>query len=255
MAIAAKQTKEQIEKSQKTKVVAVIPAYNVQSTVRKVVKEAQKIVDEVLVVNDGSSDNTYQLLVGMNVRIVNHTKNQGLGCALRRGFEVALKEGYDIVVTLDSDGQHDARDIKKVIAKLIEDKADAVIGSRLLDKNQWRKFPKQRLLGNRILTFLTNLTAGGKVTTDSQSGFRALEADCLKKLNLQSKKMAIASEIIFELAKQEAKIVEVPIKATYDKEISNVKAISDISLILWLLLKKRLSSRYYHLQIFKSVPP
>lgn len=222
-----------------TRVAAVIPAYNVQNTVRKVVIQAKELVDDIFVVDDGSKDNTHQLLQNLDVRIINHKKNQGLGSALRSGFDIVMRENFDIVVTLDSDGQHDAFDIKRLVDKLIIDDVDAVIGSRLLEKSQWKYFPKHRLLGNIVLTFLTNLAAGRKVTTDSQSGFRAIRIESLKKLNLTTKKMAISSEIVFELVRNDLKISDVSTKATYDKEISNVKAVSDISGILWLLLKKR----------------
>lgn len=222
--------------------IAVIPAYNVEDTVKKIVKETQKFVDQVIIVNDGSRDNTLSLVDGFSVEIVNHKKNRGLGRALRHGFQVALTHGFDVVITLDSDGQHDAKDIKRLVDKLVNTEADAVIGSRLLDKKEWKNFPRKRLLGNRILTYLTNGAVGRKVTTDSQSGFRVIRTARLKHLDLKESQMAISSEIIYELAKRNLKIEEVPIKATYDKEISNVRAIRDISRILWVLLKKRLSS-------------
>ena len=220
-------------------IIAVIPAYNVEDTVVKVVNNAQEAVSKVIVVNDGSKDNTLKVLKNMDVTIVNHSSNQGLGCALRHGFKAALKEYPDIVITLDSDGQHDAHDIKRLIGIFIKDKADAVIGSRLIDKSQWANFPRQRLLGNILLTFLTNLSAGRKVSTDSQSGFRAISGLALKRFDLTTKKMAISSEIIYELARNKCKVSDVQIKATYDEEISNVRAINDISRILILLLRKR----------------
>lgn len=220
-------------------VLAILPAYNVEYTVSRIVKKIKSLVDNIIIVDDGSIDKTHKLLKKLNVQLINHKRNQGLGCALRDGFKVASVTPYDIVVTLDSDGQHDVSEIDNLVKRLIDSGADAVIGSRLLNRSQWSNFPRQRLIGNIILTFLTNLAVGNKVTTDSQSGFRAIKTSCLSSLDLHERKMAISSEIILELAKNGFTIKEVPIAATYDKEVSNVRAISDISRILWMLFRKR----------------
>lgn len=222
------------------KTVAVIPAYNVEDTVEEVVKTAKKFVDDVIVVNDGSRDKTAEILAELGVRILTHKTNKGLGCALRTGFEDVVQNGFDVVVTLDSDGQHDPCDIKKLVKRLHENKADAIIGSRLLNKDERKNFPRHRLLGNLILTYLTNLASGSKVTTDSQSGCRVIKRRVLEQINLEGERMEIASEIIFEVARNNFTLDEIPIKVTYDKEISNVRAFGDIYRILKILLKKRL---------------
>lgn len=217
----------------------IIPAYNVENNAVNVIRMAKKFADEVIVVNDGSRDKTANILKKLGVRVLTHEVNKGLGCALRTGFEQAVKGGFDIVITLDSDGQHDPCDIKKLVERLCENQVDVIIGSRLLNRGEWRNFPKHRLYGNLILTFLTNLALGSKVTTDSQSGYRALKKKVLDRVNLEGERMEIASEIILEVAKNNFKIDEVPIKATYDKEISNVRALRDVARIIFMLLKKR----------------
>jgi len=226
------------------KTVAVIPAYNVEKTIAGVIRNTKKFVDDVIVINDGSTDNTGLLAEKLGVILLNHPTNQGLGYALRTGFKEALIRGYDIVVTLDSDGQHDPEDIERLIRRLQENRVDLIIGSRMINRVEWSNFPRHRLLGNLILTFVTNLAVGRKVTTDSQSGYRVIKREVLEEMDLIGKTMEIASEIIFEAGKNGFKIDEVPIKATYDKEVSNVNALRDISRIIFLLARKSLRSRW-----------
>lgn len=221
------------------RVAAVIPAYNVQDTVRRVVEDIKPLVDEVIVINDASSDKTADILADLGVTVIRHKNNMGLGRALRDGFKEALKHGYDIVVTLDSDGQHDPSDLKQLLERLKTNQVDVIIGSRLINHGDWSDFPRHRLYGNRILTWLTNLAVGRKVTTDSQSGYRVLKREVLERVKLGGKRMEIASEIIFEAATRGFKIDEVAIKPTYDKEKSNVHLIRDTFRILKLLIQKR----------------
>lgn len=223
------------------KIAAVIPAYNVEDTVKRVVEGIRDLVDEVIVVNDASHDHTYGILKKLNVTVLNHRQNTGLGGALRDGFEEALRRNFDIVITLDSDGQHDPHDVARLLKRLHDNKVDLIIGSRLLEKNGWRNFPKHRLHGNRILTYLTNLIIGRKATTDSQSGYRVLKREVLEKVELTGQRMEIASEIVYEAATKGFRIDEVPIKPTYETEKSNVQLIRDTLRILWMLVRKRLS--------------
>lgn len=222
------------------KIAAVIPAYNVQDTVKKVVEGMRDLVDEVIVVNDASRDETYEILKSLNVTVLNHRKNTGLGGALRDGFKEALKRGFDVIVTLDSDGQHDPSDLKSLLQRLKSNQVDVIIGSRLINNADWSGFPPHRLYGNQILTWLTNLAIGHKATTDSQSGYRVLRRRVLENTRLTGKRMEIASEIIFEAATQGFKIDEVAIRPTYDKEKSNVRLVIDTLRILALLVTKRL---------------
>jgi len=238
------------------RVAAVIPAYNVENTIAKVVSQTKKFVDEVIAINDGSKDGTFKILRKLGVTVINHPKNKGLGCALRDGFKEALKKGFDIIVTLDSDGQHNPEDIERLVTRLKKNQADVVIGSRLLDQKEWSNFPKTRLYGNRLMTLFTNLICHKKVTTDSQGGYRAFKREALKKLELKAERMEISSEIIFEVAKNNLRLKEIPIKATYDREISNVKAFRDIYRILKVLTQKRLklSKKRIRTSQFEPVP-
>ncbi|MBI4744159.1 MAG: glycosyltransferase family 2 protein [Actinobacteria bacterium] len=220
--------------------IAIIPAYNAEKTIGRIIENTRKYVDEVAIINDGSKDNTLKVAQKHGATVYNHRRNMGLGFALRSGFREALKKNFDIIITLDADGQHDPEDIEKLINRLHENNVDVIIGSRLIDKKQWPNFPKHRLIGNILLTNLTNLAAQKKITTDSQSGYRILKKEVLEKINLTGKTMEIASEIIYEVGKNGFKTDEVPIKATYDKEISNIKIFRDISRIIKLLIRKKI---------------
>jgi glycosyltransferase involved in cell wall biosynthesis len=170
--------------------------------------------------------------------VIKHDQNRGLGEALRTGFAKALEEGYDFIVTLDADGQHSPGDVRKVLVPLENNECDMVIGTRLNDRSQWSKFPPARLIGNLLLTAMTNIVVGKKATTDSQSGYRAFRREVLEKINLESSRMAISSEIVVEVAQQGFKIAEVPIEATYEDEISYQRILIDPLSIACLLVRK-----------------
>lgn len=221
------------------KIVAVIPAFDAGQTISYVVKETKKLVDQVIVINDGSRDNTKLEAEEAGADVVNNATNKGLGNALRRGFSEAIKNKADVIITLDSDRQHDPSEIKILLKEFFNKNCDIVIGSRLLDKKQWNNFPRHRLYGNLILTRITNLAMGRKFTSDSQSGYRVIKSEALKKMKLISERMEIASEIVYEFGVNNCQISEVPIKATYAQEISNQRILREPLRIIRLLFQKR----------------
>jgi len=223
---------------EKRRVLAVIPSYNVEKTIGNVLEGIKNIVDGIIVVNDGSSDSTRKIAEDRKVKIVDHFKNMGLGFALRTGFKEAIDSGFDAVITIDGDGQHGIEDIANIVKIYKEKGIPVIIGSRLKNKEEWKNFPKARLLGNLIMTFLTNLACGRKVTTDSQSGLMLIEREVLKKMELKSKRMEISSEIILEIHRNKFPIFEVPIKAIYKEEKSNYRVILDSLRILFLIISR-----------------
>ncbi len=218
------------------RVLAVIPSYNVEKTIGNVLEGIKNIVDGIIVVNDGSSDSTRKIAEDRKVKIVDHFRNMGLGFALRTGFKEAIDSDFDAVITIDGDGQHGIEDIANIVKIYKEKGIPVIIGSRLKNKKEWKNFPKARLIGNLIMTFLTNLACGRKVTTDSQSGLRLIEKEVLKMLRLKSKRMEISSEIILEINRNKFPVFEVPIKAIYREEKSNYKVILDSLRILILII-------------------
>lgn len=221
-----------------TLIAAVIPAYNAGAKIAGVIDGLRGRVDLVVVVNDGSSDDTVRVARAAGAEVVEHAVNSGLGCALRTGFAAALERGADLVVTLDADGQHSPDDIGRVVSRLIANHCEVVIGSRLTDRSQWARFPRLRLLGNLVLTWLTNAASGQRVTTDSQSGYRAFTREALMALDLRATHMAISSEIVLECVRTGNRIAEVPIEATYEDEVSAQRFFRDPLMIIGLVMAR-----------------
>ncbi len=193
------------------KTIIIIPAYNEEQTIGKVIEEAKKQADEVIVIDDGSKDRTKEIAILKNAIVYRHDINLGLGAALVTGFEASLKHGADITITLDADGQHNPLDVPKIV-KEIQNGAEFVIGSRLTKYS--KEMPTLRYFYNmagNVFTFLLY----GIWTSDSQSGLRGFSREALKKINLNSQKMEVSSEFFREAKKNNLKIKEIPIKPVY----------------------------------------
>ncbi|MBE8539356.1 glycosyltransferase [Geoglobus acetivorans] len=194
-------------------VAAVIPAYNEEIAIGSVVLRAKKYVDRVIVVDDGSTDKTAEIAELAGAEVIRLEENCGKAHALMVGFERAKELGYSVVVMLDGGGQHDPDEIPSLVEPILKGEADLVIGSRFLENNG--KIPKYRMLGQKILTFVTNL--GSEITiSDSQSGFRAMNRKVLESINFESNGYSIESEMIARLSSKGLRIREVPISAIYD---------------------------------------
>jgi len=198
------------------KAVIVIPAFNESAVVYKVLKSLPKKMRgithlETVVVNDGSTDSTSVEIKKNNVNQVNHRLNRGVGAATKTGIEWAKRNDADIVVTFDADGQHHPDDIEKVIRPIILNRADLVIGSRFKKK---QNIPFDRLLINWFANFAT-LFLFGVLSTDSQSGLRAMSKRAMESIDIRSDRMEFSSEVLLEARRHRLKIKEVPIKAIY----------------------------------------
>lgn len=160
----------------KAKILAVIPAYNEEESILEVVrdlKENAPFVD-VLVVNDGSSDGTAQLLKEHGINHIDLIKNLGIGGAVQTGYKYALQNDYDIAVQFDGDGQHSAKYIPDLIKPIEEDRADLVVGSRFKGDIEGFKSSVMRRLGINILSAVLRLASTNKIE-DATSGFRAAD--------------------------------------------------------------------------------
>ena len=190
----------------------VIPAYNEELTVGSVVALAKKFGD-VLVVDDGSMDRTSEIAREAGAIVIRHERNMGKGYALRTGFEYALSRGYDVIVTLDADGQHNPDEISLLMEPIIKGKADLVIGSRYLNGSK-RKIPIYRRFGLWVLNKSTRVVAD--VDVDSQSGFRAMNKEALEKLDLNSTDYSVETNMIVKANEEGLRIMEIPISVRYD---------------------------------------
>jgi glycosyltransferase involved in cell wall biosynthesis len=194
------------------KVVAVIPAYNEERFIGSVVLKVRRYVDEVIVVDDGSSDDTYDVAACAGATVVAHACNQGKGQALNTGFRKAIEFDPVAVVTLDADGQHLPEELDHVLKPVLRDEADIVVGSRYLERTS--DVPRHRVMGHWAFNALTNVTSGVKAT-DSQSGFRAFSRRAVERLAFSSAGFSVESEMQFLAADLGLRFVEVPITIRY----------------------------------------
>jgi glycosyltransferase involved in cell wall biosynthesis len=195
------------------KIIAAIPCFNEERCIGSVVLKTKKFVNSIVVIDDGSTDATAEVAAEAGATVCRHGKNRGYGAAIRSALEKGRQLKADILVVLDGDGQHDPKDIPRLIKPLLDGEADIVIGSRFLGAT--KKPPLYRRLGQRVLTATTNIGSGHKVT-DSQSGFRAYSAKALNALRLTEDGMSVSSEIQFAITKSGLRVAEVPIDVIYE---------------------------------------
>ena len=193
------------------KLVVIIPAYNEEENIGKVIKDVKKYTEDIIVVDDGSKDGTLRAACQSGANVCRHIINRGLGGALGTGIKAALLAGADIIVTLDADGQHNPADIPCLLKPITEGKADIVIGSRFL---KYQRVPCFRRFGNYFFNLITFFLFG-VWTTDSQSGMRAFNKKAAEKLDIYTSGMEVSSEIFKEIKTHRLRFKEVPIKAIY----------------------------------------
>jgi len=203
----------------KDKVLIIIPAFNEEKSLGKLLKKVSSVssLKDVLVVDDGSQDNTAIIAKKAGSRVLSQKTNQGKGLALRAGFDFALKSGYDAVVTMDADGQHDPREIPKFLKSFKKSGADLIIGTR---EHNLSEMPFPRFMANKTTSFVTSLLAGVRVH-DSQSGYRFIKKNLIKKINLKTGRFQMETEIIVKAAMAGFSIKEVPIKTIYFKKFKS----------------------------------
>lgn len=221
----------------------IIPAYNEAAMIGKVIDSIPEKIKyiskkEILVIDDGSSDDTYKIAKSKNVKVLRHLINRGLGAVLSTGFTYAKNQNYDFVVTFDADGQHDARDISSIIKTLYDGQADVVIGSRMLNL---QTMPMVRVLVNYLSNIMTYLLFNIWVT-DSQSGLRGFTRDALEKLNIRTQRMEVSSEIFKEISKKHLKLSEISILPIYTNySLHKGQKITNAPNVFWKLLLNKFS--------------
>ena len=196
------------------KILVCIPAFNEAESISEVIQMSLKYASEVLVYDDGSTDGTYQVAISSGATAIRNPKNRGYGVAIRSLFREAKQKKVDIMITIDSDGQHDPSQIPDFL-KAMDQGFDIVIGSRFLRNEDKQKVPKFRSLGIKTITKLTQIASYGKIT-DSQSGFRAYSNNALSKIDLFEDGMAVSTEILLRASENKLLITEVPITIKYD---------------------------------------
>lgn len=197
--------------SRRSRIVACIPALNEERTIAKVIVRAMEHADTVLVVDDGSKDETNAIAKKLGAVVLKHKRNLGKGAALRDCFNWAKRAGADVMVTIDADGQHDPADIPQLVAALRKKRADVVIGSRLYRPSG---MSRHRWVGARALDAAAGIRVDGRLL-DSQSGFRAYSRNAIENLVVTDLGMGADAELIMRASGAHLRIVEVPIVANY----------------------------------------
>ena len=197
------------------KVFCVIPALNEEKNISSVVDDVKKIVDEVVVVDDGSIDKTGLVARDHGATVLSHFINRGQGAALQTGNEYALRNGADIIVHFDADGQFSVEEIADIISPIINEDYDVVLGSRFLGKATNMPFLKRYFI--IPLARLTNFLLFNVNLSDPQSGFRALSRKAVLQIEIEQSGWAHCSEILSKIVASKMKLKEIPITVTYSK--------------------------------------
>lgn len=192
-------------------ITAIVPAFNEELSIGSVVIGANKFVDQIIVVDDGSTDYTAEIAKKAGAEVIQHSQNMGKGAALKTGFNSI--PNTDIVVTIDGDGQHNTQEIPLLIKPIEDGEADMVNGSRYLDRKP-NGTPIYRRLGQTVLDKTTNINSGLKIT-DSQSGFRAFATYTIPSFKFNKTDFSIESEMLMDAA-GDFKIVEVQVGVSYN---------------------------------------
>jgi len=217
----------------KIRFLAVIPAYNEEKSLRSVVEGALARICDVLVINDGSTDSTSEVIKRLGVPYIDQ-KHMGKGAALRAGFDYAVKKRYDWIITMDGDGQHDPGEIPVFIEAIRKNGTDLVVGSRM---NDTREMPFVRKATNRLMSSLISSLAGCRIP-DTQCGFRAIRCSVFKKVALKTSHFDTETELLIKAVRAEFKVSSVLISTIYNGSKSSVNKITDTARfvrLLWMI--------------------
>lgn len=202
------------------RVIVAMPAYNEERYIGTLVLKARKYTDEVMVIDDGSTDGTAEISSLAGAIVIKHPENKGKGVAIQRILDDVKKTPPDVLVLLDADSQHNPDEIPRLIKPVLEG-YDLVIGSR---KDVKKSIPFYRRIGQKILLQLTRILARNRIT-DSESGFRAFSRRAITELKLSQKGFAVESEMIAVAEEKGLKITEVPISVKYTKDGSTLNPV------------------------------
>lgn len=216
------------------KIAIIIPAYNAAGTLDLLLAQLLEFAPkhDIMVIDDGSSDSTAEISKLSGVVLIIHPYNKGKGEALRSGFEQALKKGYEAVITLDADGQHDPRYIPSMIDIVDTGHWDIIVGSR---RNDFRRMSFARFLSNNITTVVVSLLSGRKIE-DSQCGYRLVRRELLESIVLETDGYQMESELLIKAGRRGFSIGHVPIDVK-ESGTSHIRHLSDTWKFLIMALK------------------
>ncbi len=218
------------------RILVAIPAYNAANTISTLVDQLEKLYPHIaiLVVDDGSTDATDEVVRVHGATIINHDQNLGKGMALRTAFNFAMENEFDAVVTMDADLQHDPMEVQLFLEEFVDD-ATILLGVRHLGPGM----PFSRKISNTLSTFVASVFAGVRIH-DSQCGFRLIPTRILRSLELVSRHYDLEPELIIRAARAGYRLRDIPIKTIYNNSSSSIKPARDTLRFLKLLAKSLL---------------
>lgn len=221
----------------KPRIVAGMPMYNEEETIGSVVTRTLRYVDEVICIDDGSSDASARIAEACGATVIRHRVNRGYGGALKTLFLRATELDADALVLLDSDGQHETSDIPKLLQPILDGEADFAIGSRFVDGGGGTDMPAYRRLGIKVITAASNLSSDLGIK-DTQSGFRAFSRTALERLRFDAEGMELSLEMLEDAHEKQLRVLEVPTVIRYDvPKGSNFTAVSHgFTVMTWAVL-------------------
>ena len=205
------------------KICLVIPTYNGAKTIAGIIRKIRQQELEVVVIDDGSLDNTYEIAKDNGAIVLRNENNEGKGASLIKGFHYAQDRDCDAVITMDGDGQHLPEEIPYFIRLAKYSNSGIFIGNRMF---KIKNMPFVRVFTNKLMSWLISFVAGQSIP-DTQCGFRLIKKEVLEKINLKTSKYETESEIIIKASRLGFKIESVPIKSIYSGEKSQINPVID----------------------------
>ena len=222
--------------------IAIIPCYNEESTIADIIQKTKKYVDEVLVIDDGSLDNTAKIAQDAGATVIAHKTNKGKSAGIKTGFKYSIEKNYDFIITLDGDAQHNPNEIPLLLDEIKNNGHDIILGVRY---GQNTEMPIWRKVGKRVLDYATSFGNGGYVT-DSQCGFRAFNKKAVENLTprINGKAFAVESEQLIKAHETGLKVGHKDVTCKYKDLDTSTKSpashgLSVLSYVIWLIIKKR----------------
>jgi glycosyltransferase involved in cell wall biosynthesis len=245
-------------------VAVVVPCYNEETQIGKVLETMPDLVDCVIVVDDGSADRTAEVARrhadgdgAGRVVLLEHDKNEGVGAAIVSGYREAVRRRMDVTAVMAGDGQMDPEELHLVVGPVVRGEADYAKGNRLFYPGAWRAVPRARYLGNAFLSMLTKIASGYWHVADSQSGYTAIALRALQMIDLDGvyRSYGYPNDILVRLNVFDMRVKDVPVRPVYDVgERSKMRLCKVIPTMTWLILK-RFAWRLWHKYVIRDFHP
>lgn len=244
------------------KIAVVVPAYNEERLIGKVIETMPDFVDHTIVVDDASQDNTVKMVQSYQSKndkiiLIRHKENQGVGGAIISGYKKAVEMGIDVTAVMAGDAQMDPNDLIRIIEPVADGQTDYTKGNRLFRGESWSMIPHYRYFGNSSLSFLTKVASGYWHIADSQSGYTAISINALKRLDLDSiyKRYGMPNDILIKLNINNFRVRDVSVRPVYNIGEKSGIRLWKVSPVITLLLIKGFFRRMVEKYVIRDFHP